>query len=254
MKYFSRTLLAAVFALATPALAGAAEIKVAVAANFTGTLEKLGEIYKQKTGDTLTVSSGSSGALYTQIVNGAPFDIFFSADSARPEKLIDDGLAEKDSLFVYAFGVPVLWSSSAGVVDDQGEVLKTGTYRHLAIAEPKNAPYGVAAQEVLTKLGLWEGLESSGRVVKGGSISQTHSQIATGAAELGFVALAQVKTAEGIPGSYWIPPSDMYSPISQAAVQLKRADDAKAAGAFLDWLRKDAAARKTIEDAGYGLE
>lgn len=246
--------LAIVSAAVLPALASAAEIKVAVAANFNGTLQKLAGLYKSASGHALVISAGSSGALYTQIVNGAPFDVFFSADAERPERLEAEGHGVPGTRFTYAFGVAVLWSASPGVVDAEGEVLKSGAFRHLAIAEPRNAPYGAAAQEVMQALGVWDALEAGGRLVKGNSIAQTHSQVATGAAELGFVALAQVRSPDGIPGSHWIPPAELYTPIAQAAVVLARADDPAAARDFVAWLRDDPAARKVIEDAGYGLE
>lgn len=253
MKPRLRTL--ALLALALlPGLSAAAEIKVAVAANFHGTLHRLAPQYAAASGHTLTLSSNSSGAFYTQIVNGAPFDVFLSADSARPEQLEREGHTVEGSRFIYAIGVPVLWSATAGVVDGEGKVLREGKFRHLAIAEPRTAPYGLAAQQVLTRLGVWDALERDGRLVKGNSIGQTHSQVATGAAELGFVALAQIKTPAGIAGSHWIPPADMYTPIAQAAVVLKRADDLEAARHFAHWLRNDPVARKAIEDAGYGLE
>lgn len=254
MKQAAFRFLVALAVAALPALASAAEIKVAVAANFNGTLQKLAEMYKSASGHTLVISAGSSGALYTQIVNGAPFDVFFSADAERPERLEVEGHGVTGTRFTYAFGVPVLWSASPGVVDAKGVVLRSGTFRHLAIAEPRNAPYGAAAQEVMRALGVWDALEVGGRLVRGSSIAQTHSQIATGAAELGFVALAQVRTPEGIPGSHWIPPAELYTPIAQAALVLARADDPAAARDFLAWLRSDAGARKVIEDAGYGLE
>ncbi|THF56889.1 molybdate ABC transporter substrate-binding protein [Pseudothauera rhizosphaerae] len=247
-------ILAVLAAAVLPALASAAEIKVAVAANFHGTLQKLAPIYQAASGNTLTLSSGSSGAFYTQIVNGAPFDVFLSADSERPERLAKEGHAINGTRFVYALGVPVLWSATPGVVDAEGKVLKTGKFRHLAIAEPRNAPYGAAAQQILTHLGVWDALERDSRIVKGNSIGQTHSQVGSGAAELGFVALAQVKTPEGIAGSHWIPPSDLYTPIAQSAVVLTRADDVPAAIHFLTWLRTDAKAREVIEAAGYGFE
>lgn len=253
MKAVARILV--VLALAgLPALSFPAEIKVAVAANFNGTLQKLAAMYKELSSDTLLLSAGSSGALTAQILNGAPFDVFLSADAARPERLKTEGHAVPGSRFVYALGVPVLWSATPDLVDAEGRVLRGDGFRHLAIAEPRNAPYGAAAQQIMTRLGVWDALESSGRLVKGNSIGQTHSQVATGAAELGFVALAQVKTADGITGSHWIPPADMYTPIAQAAVALKRADDPAAAAAFLNWLRTDTAARQVILDAGYRLE
>lgn len=231
----------------------AADIKAAVAANFTGTLQRLGELYQAASGNKVIISAGSSGALYAQINNGAPFDVFFSADAERPEKLEQEGQIVPGSRFTYAFGVPVLWSATPGYVDGEGKVLGENKFRHLAIAEPRNAPYGAAAVEVMGKLGVLQAIESSGKLVKGQSIGQTHSQIATGAAELGFVALAQVKTPEGIPGSSWIPPKDSYTPIAQQVVQLKRADDPEAAQHFLAWL-KGPEARAVIEEAGYGLE
>lgn len=253
MTHLFRTL--AVLTLsALPGLSAAAEIKVAVAANFHGTLQKLAALYETDSGHRLVPSAGSSGALATQILNGAPFDVFLSADTERPARLEAEGLALPGTRFVYALGVPVLWSASAGVVDGEGRVLREGGFRHLAIAEPRNAPYGAAAQQVLTRLGVWDALEAAGRLVKGNSIGQTYGQIAAGAAELGFVALAQIKTADGIAGSYWLPPADMYMPVAQAAVVLRRADDLAAARHFLDWLRTDPVARKAIEDAGYGLE
>lgn len=246
--------LALLAAAALPALVSAAEIKVAVAANFNGTLQTLAELYERASGHAIVISAGSSGALYTQIVNGAPFDVFLSADAERPARLEAEGHGVPGTRFTYAFGVPVLWSARPGVVDAEGEVLKSGTFRHLAIAEPRTAPYGAAAQQVMQALGVWDALEAAGRLVKGNSIAQTHSQVATGAAELGFVALAQVRTPDGIPGSHWIPPAGLYTPIAQAALVLARAADPAAARAFLAWLRDDAAARKVIEEAGYGLE
>ncbi len=232
----------------------AAEIKAAVAANFTGTLQRLGELYEKQTGNKVVLSSGSSGALYAQITNGAPFDVFFSADTMRPEKLEAEGQAIPGSRFTYAMGVPVLWSTDAKLVDGEGKVLtETDKFRHIAIAEPRNAPYGAAAQEVMTKLGVWQKIESSGKLVKGQSIGQTHSQIATGAAELGFVALSQIKTPQGISGSHWIPPASMYTPIAQQVVLLKQAEDKNAAEQFLNWI-KGPEARAVIEQDGYGFE
>lgn len=253
MQHLYRSL--AVLALAiAPGFACAVEIKVAVAANFTGTLQKLAERYQASSGHKLLLSAGASGALATQIINGAPFDVFLSADSVRPAQLEAEGLTVPETRFVYALGVPVLWSATEGLVDRAGEVLRGDGFRHVAIAEPRTAPYGAAAQEIMTQLGVWDALESAGKVVRGNSIGQTYGQIASGAAELGFVALAQVKTAEGIPGSYWIPPSDLFTPIAQAAVALKRADDVAVATHFLNWLRTDPAAREVIIAAGYGRE
>lgn len=248
---FRKSLAALALLIALPV--SAAEIKVAVAANFYGTLQKLSQLYQESSGNTLVLSSGASGAFYTQIVNGAPFDVFLSADAARPERLEQEGLAIADTRFIYAYGVPVLWSSREGVVDAEGKVLNSTGFRHLAIADPRLAPYGVAAEEVMTQHGVFKQLDEAGKIVRGQSIGQTHGQIASGAADLGFVALALVKAEDGsIPGSHWIPPTNAYTPIAQAAVVLKRADDAAAAKDFLQWLQGDQA-RKLIEAAGYGF-
>lgn len=235
------------------AAAQAAEIRVAVAANFQNTLQRLAVPYAERSGHRLSISAGASGALYTQIVNGAPFDVFLSADTERPERLETNGYAVAGTRFVYAYGVLVLWSARPGVVDAAGAVLERGNYRHLAIADPRLAPYGQAAEEVLRSRGLFESLNAAGRIVRGKSIGQTYGQTASGAAELGFVALAQVHTENGIAGSHWLPPRESYTPIGQSAVLLKGAAQPDAARDFLAWLRSPEA-RAVIEQAGYGLE
>ncbi|MDP4650418.1 MAG: molybdate ABC transporter substrate-binding protein, partial [Haliea sp.] len=238
-------------ALFARSLSAVADIRVAVAANFSATLHALAVPYKAATGYQLIVSPGATGALYSQIVNGAPFDVFLAADKLRPQKLEEQGLAVVGSVFVYALGVPVLWSPVAGRVDDQGAVLTQGQFRHLAIAEPRTAPYGAAAQEILQALGLWDTLERQGQLVRGSSVAQTHSQIASGAAELGFVALSQVQTGQGISGSYWLPDPALYAPLAQAAVLLRRASANSQARHFLHWLQHDPQAQRIIEAAGY---
>ncbi|MDX5362966.1 MAG: molybdate ABC transporter substrate-binding protein [Pseudazoarcus pumilus] len=247
---FNKCLAALALLFALPV--AAADIRVAVAANFHGTVQKLAPLFKVASGHDLVISAGSSGALTTQILNGAPFDVFLSADAARPEKLEQEGHALAGSRFVYALGVPVLWSAREGVVDADAKVLERGEFRHLAIADPRLAPYGKAAEEILRKRGVFATIDGAGKLVRGQSIGQTYSQVASGAADLGFVALAQVRTEQGIAGSYWIPPKGEYTPIAQAAVVLKRADDAAAAQQFLQWLR-GAEARAVIEAAGYGF-
>lgn len=244
-------LLAILLLLSWPALA--AEIKVAVATNFNGTLQKLAQVYQAEHGHKLLISSGASGALHTQIVNGAPFDVFLSADTQRPSRLISEGYAVSDSSFTYAFGLPVLWSARPGFIDDQGAILAQGSFRFLALAEPRNAPYGAAAQQILSSLGLWDELNANGKIVGGGSVGKTHSQIAIGAAELGFVALSQVNTEQGIAGSYWLPPADLYEPIAQAAVLLTSAQHNEAAQHFLHWLRTSSEAERIIVAAGYRI-
>lgn len=246
-------LILALVLLSVCAAVQAAQIRVAVAANFLGTLQKLAPLYQQASGNTLVLSSGASGAFYAQIVNGAPFDVFLSADVARPERLEREGLAVEGTRFVYAYGVPVLWSPRAGFVDGEGKVLQDGPFRHIAIADPAVAPYGVAAEEVLRALGVLETLDAGRRVARGKSIGQTYAHIATGAAELGFVALSQLQGEGGIPGSYWIPPGTLYTPIAQQAVVLRRANDVAAARHFVDWLRSDEA-RAVIRRDGYELD
>ena len=230
---------------------GAAELRVAVTANFFGTLQALSALYGAETGTQITLSSGASGALYTQIVNGAPFDVFFSADALRPERLAEEGLGIPESRFTYAQGVLVLWSRREGVVDSAGEVLLSGSFRFLAMGDPRTAPYGLAAQQVMTHMGVWDELNAQRRLVRGQGVGQTYQQIASGAAELGFVALAQVRDAEGrIPGSHWVPPQTGYDPIEQQAIILTRTREREAAERFMEWIRGPTA-RAIIEAAGY---
>ena len=259
MLKIKTVLVAAALLVALPAWT--AEIRVAVAANFYGTLQKLAPLYQEASGNTLAVSSGASGALTTQILHGAPFDVFLSADAARPQWLEEKGLTVEGSRCTYAYGVPVLWSASEDFVDGEGRVLGGGEgddeggddFRHIAIADPALAPYGAAAREIMTARGVFEPLDKAGKIVRGQSIGQTHSHVASGAAELGFVALAQVTDERGdIAGSHWMPPTDAYAPIAQVGVVLQRADDLDAAKHFLEWLQQDDA-RAVIEAAGYGV-
>lgn len=245
MKYWAWLIMALTFP------AWGADIRVAVAANFNGTLQQLAERYQTEFGHTLRISSASSGALFTQIVNGAPFDVFLSADQQRPARLVEQGYAVPGTAFPYAFGVPVLWSALPDFIDAEASVLTNTSFRFLAVAEPRNAPYGLAAQQVLTALDLWDTLHEERRIVTGSSVGQTHSQVATGAAELGFVALAQVTTDEGIVGSYWLPPETWYDPIAQGAVLLRSAEQNASAQHFLHWLESDEWVQKTLITAGY---
>jgi len=223
------------------------EVKAAVAANFTAAMREIATGFERATGHRLLSSFGSTGALYTQIKNGAPFDVFLAADQRRPKLLQREGTAS--GAFTYAVGRLVLWSTSPGVVGPAGEVLKDGHFKHLAIADPKTAPYGAAAMEVLESLGLRKALAP--RLVQGVSIAQTYQFVATGNAELGFVALAQV--AGNTAGSRWPVPRELYHPIRQDAVLLKHGANNPAAKALLDYL-KGPAARAIIEKYGYGVE
>jgi molybdate transport system substrate-binding protein len=232
-------------------VANAGEVTAAVAANFTAPVQQIAELFQKETGHTVKLSFGSSGKFYSQIKEGAPFDVFLAADEKNPKLLEQDGLAVKDSRFVYALGKLVLWSTKLGFVDDKGFVLSKGAYNKIAYADPKLAPYGVAAQETLQKMNLWDKVQS--KLVTGESITQTYQFAATGNADLAFIALAQVtKDGKVSEGSWWIVPADMYNPIRQSAVQLTAAKDPVAAKAFLTFLKSEKALA-IIRGFGYGL-
>ncbi|MBB1486483.1 molybdate ABC transporter substrate-binding protein [Oceanospirillum sediminis] len=226
----------------------AKELHVAVATNFLGTMQQLAQNYQKSTGHQLLISSGSTGALYAQISNGAPFDLFFAADNQRPEKLEQQGLILTGSRFTYAQGVLVLWSSEDNLVDAKGEVLRHGQYEYLSIANPDNAPYGFAARQVLEVKGVWQTLEQQQRLIRASNIGQTYSQVASGAAAMGFIALAQARLEKK--GSRWIPDASSYSPIMQQAVVLKTSSDPQLAQHFVSWLQQPSA-RRIIKNAGY---
>ena len=230
------------------------ELQVAVAANFLGTLQKLAPLFESASGHHLLVSGGASGQIYTQITQGAPYDIFLSADKERPQRLETEDLAVAGSGFTYATGKLVLWSPQPGVVTDSDDVLKRGSFKHLALANPKNAPYGAAAQQVLTELKLWDGLNSEQKIVMGENIAQAQQYVVSGNAELGFLALSQVIGADGKPsGSWWLPPQSLYKTIDQDAIILKRTEHLAAAKQFMQWLRTSPAALDIIKAAGYSV-
>lgn len=249
MRFITRLLTILVLLAALPARAD--EINVAVAANFLGTLQKLAPIFERAQGHHIVPSAGSSGQLYTQIKQGAPFDVLLSADSDRPRQLEADGLVTPGSRFTYAIGTLVLWSPEPGRIDGDGKVLQAGRYRFISIADPKGAPYGTAAQQVLTALGLWESLNRDHKIVVGENINQTWQFAATGNVEMAFVALSQIANGGSIAGSYWMPPDSLYTPIDQDAVLLTRTSKRAAATAFLEWLRTSPEARAAIASAGY---
>lgn len=249
MRKMVSRLLAASLALLISALALADEVQVAVAANFTAPMKLIAAEFQKETGHQAVLTFGATGKLYAQISNGAPFDVFLAADDVRSARLGKEGAAVAGSRFTYASGRLVLWSAQPGVVDDQGEVLKTGSFKHLAIAAPKLAPYGAAAMETMTKLGLLENLQP--KLVQGESIGQTYSFISTGNAELGFIALSQVLEGGKIKsGSAWIVPENLHRPIRQDAVLLTRAKDSKAAEQLLAFLKTDKA-KAAIRSFGY---
>jgi molybdate transport system substrate-binding protein len=245
--------LAALSALSAQS-APAEDLNVAVAANFFGTMQRLAPKFEQASGNKLLLSSGSSGQFYTQIREGAPFDVLLSADSDRPKQLETEGLGLAGSRFTYAVGTLVLWSPKADVIDRDGKVLHGGAYRLIGIAEPRNAPYGAAAQQVLTALGLWDQLNQDKKLAVGENINQAWQFAATGNVAMAFVALSQVSNGSVISGSYWLPPQALYTPLTQDAVILTRTSKRAAAEAFLKWLRQDPDAIATIKAAGYHLQ
>lgn len=229
-----------------PGLARAAEAQIAVAANFAQPAREIAERFERKTGHRAVLSFGSSGQFAVQIANGAPFDVFLSADVERPQRVEADGLAVPGTRFTYATGRLVLWSRDPQRVDRDGQVLSRGRFDRLAIADPKVAPYGLAAVETLRKLGLYGRMRS--RIVQGSSIAQTYQFASTGAAELGFVALSQVVAEKG--GSRWIVPAGLHTPIDQQAVVLKRGARNRAALAFAAFL-KSPDAKAVVRKYGY---
>lgn len=227
----------------------AAEVKVAVAANFTAPMQRLAAQFERDTGHKAQLAFGSSGKFYAQIKNGAPFQVFLSGDDDKPAALVQEGLAVASSRFTYAIGRLVLWSARPGYVDAKGEVLKRGGFTHLALANPKTAPYGAATVETLARLGLLASVEA--KFVQGENIAQTQQFISTGNAELGFVALSQVMQDGKIAaGSAWLVPSTLHAPIRQDAVLLNMGRGNPAASALLDYLKGDKA-RAVIRAYGY---
>lgn len=242
-------LLALTAALAFTTLARADVVQVAVAANFTAPARALAEVFARTTGHEARLSFGATGAFYTQIKNGAPFDVLLAADDERPARLEKEGDTVPGSRFTYATGQLVLWSAKPGLVDDEGAVLKHGQFGKIAIANPKNAPYGAAAVEAMNKLGLAAALQP--KLVTGESIGQTYNFIATGNAELGFVALAQVLEGGKLKsGSMWVVPAQYHAPIIQDAVILNRAASNPAAKAWMELL-KTPQSKALIRSYGY---
>jgi molybdate transport system substrate-binding protein len=249
---FFRPLIVAWLILLAPA-SWAATTLVAVAANFTKPMTEIAAEFEKSTGHSAKLSFGSTGKFVSQMENGGPFEVLLAADETGPQKLLQDGLAVPGSEFIYALGKLVLWSATPGTVDDQGKILSVGGFKHLALADPKLAPYGAAAVEVLKKMGLKEKLQPL--IVQGENIAQTYQFISTANAELGFVALSQVidiNSGKIGSGSGWIIPNSDYTPIRQGAVLLKKGVENPAAQALLDYL-KSAPALAIIKKYGYDL-
>jgi len=247
MTFFRAATVAVVVALsAMPAKAG--ETLVAVAANFTAAANEIGAAFTKSTGHTVKYSFGPTGQLYTQITQGAPFEVFLAADAKRPALAESEGHAVDGSRFTYAFGKLVLWSADATLIDGTDAILKTGAFEKLSIANPAAAPYGAAALETLKAMGVHDAVAP--KIVQGASISQAHQFVATGSAQVGFVALAQIALDDK--GSRWVVPENLYAPIVQDVVLLKTGAANEAATAYVTFLRSPEAL-DIIQRYGYGI-
>jgi molybdate transport system substrate-binding protein len=248
LRRFAAALVVSAAAIAASQGAQAAEINVAVAANFTEPSKEIAQLFESKTGHKAVLSFGATGQFYTQITQAAPFQVFLSADQSTPRKLVDNGFAAADSLFTYAVGKIVLFSANAELVKGE-ETLRDGKFNKIAIADPVTAPYGAAAIAAMKTLGVYDKL--SGKIVQGSNIAQTFQFVDTGNAELGFVALSQVIGRQN--GSRWVVPANLYTPIRQDAVLLKSGAGNEAARAFVAFLKGQEAVA-VIQKYGYGAE
>lgn len=250
-KCAPRFALAALATFMTFNSAWADEVQVAVAANFTAPIQAIAKDFEKDTGHKLVAAYGATGQFYAQIKNGAPFEVFLAADDSTPAKLESEGDSVKGSRFTYAVGTLALWSAKPGYVDAQGEVLKKNEFKHLSIANPKAAPYGLAATQVLDKLKLTEATKA--KLVEGQNITQAFQFVSTGNAELGFVALSQIyKDGKVTEGSAWIVPSSLHEPIKQDALILNKGKDSAAAKALVEYLKGPKAAA-VIKSYGYEI-
>ncbi|MFT0866225.1 molybdate ABC transporter substrate-binding protein [Pseudomonas sp. CAM1A] len=248
LPYLAASTLASLISLNS---AWADEVQVAVAANFTAPIQAIAKDFEKDTGHKLVAAYGATGQFYAQIKNGAPFEVFLAADDSTPAKLEQEKEIVAGSRFTYAIGTLALWSAKPGYVDAKGEVLKKNAYKHLSIANPKAAPYGLAATQVLDKLKLTEATKA--KIVEGQNITQAFQFVSTGNAELGFVALSQIyKDGKVSEGSAWIVPAELHDPIRQDAVILNKGKDNPAAKALVDYLKGPKAAA-VIKSYGYEL-
>jgi molybdate transport system substrate-binding protein len=239
-------------AAALPTRVHAAEVRVAVAANFAAPMRRIAKDFERATGHTAVLAFGSTGKFHAQIDNGAPFEVLLAADEHTPAQLERKGHVVAGSRFTYAVGRLVLWSREPGLVDERGEVLKAGRFDRLALADPKLAPYGAAAVQVMKGMGLEATLAP--KLVQGENIAQAHQFVATGNAQLGFVALSQVQVDGKLErGSAWVVPVTMHAPIRQDAALLRTGQTNPAAAALMSYLRSDKA-RAVIRAVGYDLE
>ena len=239
-------------ALSASFAVAAEEVHVAVAANFTAPVKDLQPLYEKATGDKLVLSFGATGAFYAQIKNGAPFDILLAADAKTPAKAVKEGHGVEGSTFTYAVGKLVFWSADANLVKtDVAAVINSADVKHVAIANPKLAPYGEAAYETLKSLGLEKAVE--GKTVIGDNIGKTYQFVKTGNAEAGFIALSQCyKDGKFVSGSGYIVPQELYSQINQDAVLLKKGEQNEGAKRFLKFLKESKEATAIRDAYGYG--
>ena len=245
-KKFTASIFELLGAFAAPA--GAGQTNVAVAANFTEPAKEIAALFKQKTGNDAVLSFGASGPLFAQIAHDAPFQVFLSADTERPKAAVKQEYGVPGTVFTYAVGKLVLWSRVVDVARGE-EALKAGAFAKLAIANPAGAPYGTAAIETMKALGVYDALQP--KIVQGNSIAQAFEFVDTKNAEVGFVALSQLKGVSD--GTRWLVPQDLYAPIRQDAVLLKKGENDEASKAFLEFL-KGPGARAVIEKFGYALD
>lgn len=247
-----RTLILALFVVANATNLRAEEVTVAVAANFAAPMQKIAQLFQQDTGHRARLSFGASGGFYAQIKNGAPFQVFLSADDTTPQKLEAEGLGVAGTRFTYATGQLVLWSPLPGLVGDKGQILQRKEIQRIALANPKLAPYGAAAMETMTHLGLLKDLQP--KLVLGDNIAQTYQFVMTQNAPIGFVALSQVFINGKIgTGSAWVVPSHYYKPLRQEVILLKNAQDHSAAKALMLYLRGEKA-KAVMKSFGYLTE
>lgn len=249
MTIFKRILLMTM--LLTAAAAKAVEVKVAVASNFYKPMQQLAKEFEQATGNTVMLSAGSTGTLYAQIKNGAPFELFLSADQLRPIALEEEKLAINGSRFTYAQGQLAFWSKKPGYNTEQDFISALSQSEHIAIANPKNAPYGAAAIDIMKKLNVYE--KAQGKIVEGHNIGQTYQYVSSETVTCGFVALSQVyQNGKLTEGSAWVVPASLHRHLKQDAVLLKQGENSAAAQSLLTFLQSEAA-KKTIRSFGYKI-
>jgi molybdate transport system substrate-binding protein len=247
---FPTLLLIALLSITKTAIAAGSddELRLAVASNFAPAMKEIASRFTLQSGQPVVVIAGSTGKHYAQITHGAPYDIFFAADSVRPARLADAGVGVENSLYTYALGRLVLWSKKENLIDPAGTIPADKNFRHIAIANPKLAPYGQAAKEVLQKLDRWDSIRS--KLVRGENIAQTFQFVYSGNAELGFVARSQLlKSAGSETGSSWDVPDHMHTPIQQQGILLVDSEDARR---FMDFM-KSTQVREIILAYGYDL-